>query len=309
MSYCRDSSPNCIPGLGTEKTLMRKYPNKSDYYIFTIKVDALGLDYHSFDAYMKSSGIKYFMGKSGVGHTWVKVTHWEKNKKHPRTFELKDIREGGHSGECTRYWEIKKFCPHPDLRVKYYPPFHSFNSGVVYLAHEVAQDPVSARVPSFIGREYKDNPAKWLWFIYRDGHWAKNSGGHDRVTHEASWLINWEEYQKVTRHIDDLKSHEGAALRNYGLIGNQCTKTAQIIAKQANIMLKDQLISAYINVPRKIDSKRILKKFGADPSKPLILWRDARWSYVVFAAPEKMGKAIINWAGNRPKVHAKLYNI
>jgi len=123
------------------------------------------------------------------------------------------------------------------------------------------------------------NPAAWLFFIYNDGHWVSGSGDHDNVTHEASWAITHEDYERALAYIGELTANNGRKLRPYGLTGNQCTSTAAAIAKKAGVSL-DPYVEIHIPESVTIEGRKIR------------LRRDSIYAKIRFAAPEAMGKAI-----------------
>ncbi|MBQ7478876.1 MAG: hypothetical protein IJT01_08240, partial [Selenomonadaceae bacterium] len=231
-------------------------------YIFTIKVDTVGYNYSSGEAYFKSMAKRASKDAEGVGHTWVR---------------LEDVRngivsEGGHSGENGDPKKNEK------ITNSY---FYSYAKGVAYLAF---MPPTAPSPMKDIPEADPANPARWLWYIYEDGEWKPGSGGHTKVDSELSVSISKEQYDAIKAKIDAFVSNE-SLLRNYGLTGNQCTSTAASLADMAEVHL-DPYVQLNIPSSTTVEGKNIR------------LWSDPKYSSIRFALPEKMKQELKMWKGS-----------
>jgi len=247
--YLVDNLGLSSPDLGTSKEL------GDCCYIFTIKVDAVGFNYSSGQTFLKSMTKNQIMKETSVGHTWIRLEN---------TIE-QEIIEGGHSGEDP---EIRE----PGIDDE---NFETYGDGV-YALMNMYNNGETAPFPH-IPEADPQNPIRWLWHIYQDGHWAEGSGGHEKVTSECSWCISKNEYEKAHRYIDEVKKN----IKYYGLTGNQCTSTAAKIAKKAGVNVNPYVI---LSLPRSLSEKNIL-------------WTNPKYNRITFALPDKM-QDIMKHAGN-----------
>ena len=236
-------------------------------YIFTIKVDTVGYDYSSGEAFIKSMAKRASKKAEGVGHSWVRLEDVRYNI----------VSEGGHSGENGDRGKNGKITN---------SNFLTYAKGVAYLAF---MPPTAPSPLKDIPEADPANPARWLWYIYEDGEWKRDSGGHTKVDSELSVSISKEQYDAIKAKIDAFDSDE-SLLRNYGLTGNQCTSTAASLADMAGVHI-DPYVQLNIPSSATLDGHE------------LRLWTDPKYSSIRFAIPEKMEQELKMWRGSGDYVY------
>jgi hypothetical protein len=250
-----------------------------EIFHLTIRVDSQERDLSSAESWIKGAATAQRKGgQTGtVGHTWVEISDGE------------EVVCGGHSGECSNFpWA--KF---PETRVD--GQYLTFSGGVqaLSLLDPNAPSPYPA-LKNSLGKLAADpqNPVAWLFFIYKDGYWAKGSGKHSQVTHEATWIISENDYHAAIVCVRDLVVDEQAQLRDYGLTGMQCTSTVALIAKAAGVDLNPFI---EMEIPPTVSIGGHVIRLREDTA-------GSPYGKIRFACPEAMARAISDSALNENRM-------
>jgi len=264
--------------LGTTKELFDS--DSSIQYILTIKVQASGLAHAFHEILIAQLALKRLQGATvnPVGHTWVQLSH--------RGTTLPPKYAGGHTGEEGKDMSLPA-SERPRSR------FGGHHSGMMILSgmSPTATSPIPTKPEADPA-----NPIRWLHYIFQDGRWLEQaSDTHHECTQERSFALTATQYAAAKSAIDRVS--DPRFTKFYGLTGNQCTSTANIVATAAGITL-----DPFVNW--KLHSSYSLAWTGLRyPS--FRAYSDPTYANLKFAFPDKMADQLKSYTSGTMKSRFK----